>query len=800
MKCYKPHTDQYCEVFISTDEKIYAEYILNPETDARSSKPNIFESFIPVCDGEQITVNVTFKGTVLHGAVDILADGAFVYDRRIEGDKTGKVKFQKRAWKLQEFYNVPTGKTDTATMQTGRGVVAGNLLIKSLEEGDVPLYVKNGGKLGLGTIAVIISLNQDTEETYRQHYQHQTVGKWRDIRTNHADGGIKPVHELEFRLEDDEVHFNRQQRHRRHKEQLRFGMNPWAMFVFHYRSQAAIQAAGCVARPNNLLQLEPHLGGFTFADPDAIVKKRLATRYENDNKKLEEEMVEEENSDFGGDGYDTFSNTRSVSESDGLFVSRSPSHGATEMPRRRLFGNSLGMQSVQSDDPRRDSHISGDEMAADLRPGQLPGGDLQDLFRDHAVDDSIMAAQPEQAAGGQAGPENSIPGTNHDDTFDFTYYPNVSDEGLTREIDHALYASGFDIPQAPAAAPIANMVVSTPDQNQSALSEHTAPGDVVRSVETDHQHSLPHHPQLSSSEMDDAEQVEPSPLAQMVSNAVQHKVDKHQAAKTARIEAKAAKKERPPPAPKGKPVFDPTAKTGYGYGNVKMAQRQSMAPTQEAMRHLDAEDQQVKGVLQDYLQDQSGMQQYAQAPHPTKPAVPYQRPWETTQPRQPIQYPMSPPNKLVHPAVATLSAPSSPQPAPTSPYTPTTTSAVPRKRSASIISRGSTPGKRARLAEHAAERAALAARLEDKKKAKEAATKKLEEERKAREEMERRREEEERIEREAEEAAEAELEAMRAELEAEEAEVNDIQATRRSEAEEARMKELERQRDMEGEQ
>lgn len=790
MKVYKPNTDQMCEVFLTNGDKVYSEYVTDrKDDDPHQSKPNIFESFIPVSDGEQITVNIKFEGTVLHGAADVIADGAFVYDRRIEGDRYGAVKYQKRHWKIERYYNVP-GSLDTEAMHTGKAILGGTLLVKSLDEGEVPLFPKGRGKLGLGSLAVIISINQDAGENYTQAYGNATIGNWRSIRANQADGGLKPTHELEFRMEDDEVHYNRQQRHKRHLDQTRFGPKPWAVFVFFYRSQTDIQGADSKLRSAKVMPLDPFIGEFTFADPDAIMKKRLATRARNEREKQEAEEDE-----FGYDGYDTYSNAESTSDGEGLFVSRSPSRNVAPGPRKRLLGNSLGLPSAQGFAPRKDSGIPERETSAALLRDSQPNEGWQEPFGDAAFGDTITSQQ----GGGQAQTHNSISGTNLLDDFDFSTLPDLPVDELTREIDQALQAGGLDAPQALFAALPAKMVASTPSQGRVSPVQQAEYEQPMQSVGTfpDRPYQT-FSPQLQRpSANSNEEQAESLPLAQLISEAVEDQVNETKAAKTARLEAKAAasKKERPPPPPKGKPVFDPTAKTGYGFGNPKMGPNPN-APTRQAMKQLDAQDTQTQGMLQSYLHSQEDFQQqeHTSSTARKQQEMPYQRPWEVAQPRNAAQHPMSPPSKAVTPSTPIPPARQPSHPRQPSPHTPAPVLAttLQRKRTASLICRESNASKRSRTAD---KKAALLARLQEKQRARVAAQDQLEEERRARQEMDRRREEAERREREEEATDEAEIARLEAELVGEDAEVEALRELGRKEAEEARMRELERERE-----
>lgn len=248
MKGHKPNTDQKIELRIFVNGMPTYEYNL-PGTASRD--PNVLECFIPVEAGDRIVLGGFFSGTILHGAFDFLADGSFLADKRIEGPKEGNTRYQKkRKVDINHMFDTPDK------------IILGNLHVKTLRDsyGGAPLNV-NATKLGVGSIAIVCSVNTKTEDNYVQRYPSTTCGDW-DSRGQDdvADGGISPTHELEVRVTDDprtRVGKARQQKHERHFTQTRFGLAPWATLIFHYRSIEAIQEAGCVKRSWDSVALGP---------------------------------------------------------------------------------------------------------------------------------------------------------------------------------------------------------------------------------------------------------------------------------------------------------------------------------------------------------------------------------------------------------------------------------------------------------------------------------------------------------------------------------------------------------------
>ena len=82
MKAQKPGTDQECWF------KVLATGYELPEFELPTSSTtdqNVVECFIPVSNGDRLTVKGFFSGTVLHGCWDLVVDGSFLGDKRYEG-------------------------------------------------------------------------------------------------------------------------------------------------------------------------------------------------------------------------------------------------------------------------------------------------------------------------------------------------------------------------------------------------------------------------------------------------------------------------------------------------------------------------------------------------------------------------------------------------------------------------------------------------------------------------------------------------------------------------------------------
>lgn len=278
MKCRKPNTDQECNITVLANGQPCAEFILPSQTDFASSAGDVLECFIPVSEDDEITLTGYFRGSVLHASFDLLADGSFVGDKRIEGLKTGELKhYSQRKLDYSTVMHVPKEQGWTSIFEPTK-VVEGRLGIKALPQADakvqriVSAMKHNGSRISLGSVAVVVSLNQDGNDNHANDFADMRCGGWRNRDNAEAtSGGIRATHELEVRFADDLINTNKQSKHRRHFEQTRFGKRPWATFVFYYRSSPAIRQAGCVARPDRWQSLID--GGENYEQVDPTPKK-----------------------------------------------------------------------------------------------------------------------------------------------------------------------------------------------------------------------------------------------------------------------------------------------------------------------------------------------------------------------------------------------------------------------------------------------------------------------------------------------------------------------------------------------
>nr|POE48432.1 hypothetical protein CFP56_71062 [Quercus suber] len=244
MKCYKPGTDQEIELFCYANGVRLAEYEVPQHS---LIDQDTIECVVAVSTGDRITIAGSFSGSVLHACFDVLADGNYVGDRRLEGSKTDEVKYIKsRKIEVKTVLDNPEEPGRTSILAFEK-MVEGELHVKEMTSSDTETHGR-GAKLGVGSLSVVASLSQWSEDKYNTFYPSMCLGSWQQrSQEGINNAGISPTHELELQNTKGEVSTRRATTHRRRFQQTRYGTEAWARVIFHYRSAAAIHKAGLPA-------------------------------------------------------------------------------------------------------------------------------------------------------------------------------------------------------------------------------------------------------------------------------------------------------------------------------------------------------------------------------------------------------------------------------------------------------------------------------------------------------------------------------------------------------------------------
>ncbi|KAK3647049.1 hypothetical protein LTR56_008215 [Elasticomyces elasticus] len=251
---FRPNTDQSLNLTIFANGIACPEYTLPTSS---TDDPNIVQCFVPVSEGDELTIRGTFTGSCLHGSFDILADGSFLFDRRIEGQKDGEIRhYTNRKLEFRSFYDAPKVKGHTSIFAPDK-LVEGHLHVQARNApSQTAASFPAPSEFGIGSLAVVVSLNQRNADGYTNKYKSLTCGDPDIGRKDDDDGGIPAEYELMLRPMEGELTKHKGFKHRRHAEQTRFGTKPWAKIIFYYRSQETIDEHDCIQKDGTSHALE----------------------------------------------------------------------------------------------------------------------------------------------------------------------------------------------------------------------------------------------------------------------------------------------------------------------------------------------------------------------------------------------------------------------------------------------------------------------------------------------------------------------------------------------------------------
>ncbi|EME39483.1 hypothetical protein DOTSEDRAFT_75226 [Dothistroma septosporum NZE10] len=285
MKAIRPNTDQEAEFQIYINNEPCKEYAL--PSSANTAPSNIAQCFIAVEPGDQLSIKGTFTGTVWSGTFDLVADGSFLHESRVEGKPGVEAKFMKsRKVAFEKVLNCPY-PPEWTSVYPPIAMYEGTLHAKKLGDKFVAKYldwetpVPGSDQPGIGCLSLIVSISEDSISKYHkpnrwidldgQSDDREIIGGWRrepvqaerELRIARPQGvidsGITPDHQLYFQEnpEDSGAGQKRSSKHRKHWQDTRPGLKAWCRFCFHYRAKSTLDEAGCVLRTEEAQHLEP---------------------------------------------------------------------------------------------------------------------------------------------------------------------------------------------------------------------------------------------------------------------------------------------------------------------------------------------------------------------------------------------------------------------------------------------------------------------------------------------------------------------------------------------------------------
>ncbi|KAK3670110.1 hypothetical protein LTR78_010050 [Recurvomyces mirabilis] len=230
MRCNKPGTDQEVELRVYANGKLCDKYdLVKPSTVGSDTD----QCFIPVNPGDQLTIRGTHPGSYLQGSFHVLADGSFLGNKTNDYSKNGTIKVHNKAGiKFESLLNAPKEPSHTSELPPEK-VVEGSLHIKDMNDGSETISSsQEAAEIGVGSLAVIVSMSQRAESTYTNDYKNITRGERTVARETVMTGGIPPTYECEFKLTNDNPSKRTQNLLKKHMRQDRFGERPWATLIF----------------------------------------------------------------------------------------------------------------------------------------------------------------------------------------------------------------------------------------------------------------------------------------------------------------------------------------------------------------------------------------------------------------------------------------------------------------------------------------------------------------------------------------------------------------------------------------
>jgi hypothetical protein len=263
MKAVRLDTDHELELSVYVGDKKLQEYVMP----YRHHDANILECFVAVEPKQRLTVKGKFKGTVLAASFDLMVDGSFLADERIL-DK-GAPLFMNRSLKFDTVYDFPAEKAGwTSKTNVPTDAWESDLYVEDI--GNMvqlaDIETEDDGRTerpGVGSLSILANVqNSERYETRVDPEWDIHGGGWlarskQAVRFNEID----PEYAIEVRhhSKKDKIPQKRSRSHRNHwNVEQRFGLEPWARFIFYYRKQSSIDAAGCILQAEEPRILRPY--------------------------------------------------------------------------------------------------------------------------------------------------------------------------------------------------------------------------------------------------------------------------------------------------------------------------------------------------------------------------------------------------------------------------------------------------------------------------------------------------------------------------------------------------------------
>lgn len=258
MKATRSSLDQHLELSVYADDQKLQEYVLYDDDKVNR---NILECFVPVREGQKLTLKGKFEGNCVQASFDLVVDGSFLQDARLED--TGGSQRRKRQLHFERVYDCPAEKEGWTSKEPPIDVYEARLYVEELGDlvrlEDVETMDWSGVRPGVGSIQVVAHLQDfEGEQRFDPEWDIHGGGWLRRHKNPVRPSGIEADCAIEVRhVSDEKVQQKRSRIHRNHGlVDTRYGIVPWARFVFYYRKQESIAAAKCLLRNDEVRELD----------------------------------------------------------------------------------------------------------------------------------------------------------------------------------------------------------------------------------------------------------------------------------------------------------------------------------------------------------------------------------------------------------------------------------------------------------------------------------------------------------------------------------------------------------------
>ncbi|KAJ8611755.1 hypothetical protein MRB53_037762 [Persea americana] len=200
---------------------------------------------------DTIEVETIDVSTVLHARFDLTVDGAFVGCRFVEAEKYGNQK--KHNNRRIDFKTISTGQRKTRPdLVVANGVMDVEMAVKAVRKLDERMYTGSGRSYGVGTIVVYIWTEHELTagcEPSEFDFPSGNLDNWIAGDYEVIDSGLEPKHCITMRNVNPNVVKQKANKFIAQRTDNRYGQQPFAKLVFHYRTKEDLLQAGCMPQP-----------------------------------------------------------------------------------------------------------------------------------------------------------------------------------------------------------------------------------------------------------------------------------------------------------------------------------------------------------------------------------------------------------------------------------------------------------------------------------------------------------------------------------------------------------------------